>query len=44
MGTVLEIQFFGADDARARAVAEATYREVARLEGLVSHYDPESAV
>ncbi len=44
MGTVLELQLVARDEAQGQAAAEAIYREVARLERLVSHYDPESAV
>lgn len=44
MGTVLELELVARDEAQGRAVAEAVYQEVARLERLVSHYDPESSV
>jgi thiamine biosynthesis lipoprotein len=44
MGTLLEVELLGGEGADARAAADAAYREIARLERLVSHYDPESAV
>jgi len=44
MGTILEIQIVGDDEPLARARADAAFEEVARLERLVSHYDPRSEV
>jgi len=44
MGTVLEVELLARDRAQGEAAAEAVYQEVARLERLVSHYDPESSV
>ena len=44
MGTILEIQIVGDDEPLARALTESAFDEVARLERLVSHYDPRSEV
>jgi thiamine biosynthesis lipoprotein len=44
MGTVLELQIFAGNGAAGRVLADVVFDEVARLERLVSHYDPESEV
>lgn len=44
MGTALELTVRAPDPARARAAADAVFAEVARLEALLSTFDPESQV
>lgn len=44
MGTVLEVQVFAADPARARRLAREVFARVGELEALLSHYEPASDV
>jgi thiamine biosynthesis lipoprotein len=44
MGTYFEVVLAGDDDAHLQDVASAALDEVARLEGLLSHFDPASEV
>ncbi len=44
MGTVLELTLAAPDEARGRALLEQSFAMVARLEALLSNWDPDSAV
>lgn len=44
MGTMVEITIAGADERNAREAANAAYAEMARLSGMMNHYDPASVV
>jgi thiamine biosynthesis lipoprotein len=44
MGTLVEIQAHGIDEAALRAASAAAYAEMQRLVRMMSHYDPDSVV
>ena len=43
MGTLLQLTFVAADEARAREAADASFALVAELEAVLTTYDPQSA-